>query len=81
MEFTGNVLGYATSVVCPFRLEVLCIHQPLGAVGRLLLLIHRVRPFLARAALHAMRHWGNPCHWLPIYAGKSSVRAVLCFIN
>jgi hypothetical protein len=63
MEFTGNVAGYATSVVSnlsehpPFELSWLL------SVDRLLLLIPRFASFLADTPLYSMHHWRHPRSW------------------
>jgi hypothetical protein len=57
MEFTGNIIGYASSVVskmylCPTRQLTYLI-----TVVGLLLLLYRLGPFMACPTVHSVCHW------------------------
>lgn len=63
IEFTGNIVGYSSSVVSTARNRHLTRGYRLTAllaVDRLLLLVHRVECFVEGSARHASRHRPNP---------------------
>lgn len=52
------------------------------AVGRLLLLVHRFRSFLAHTVVYAMCNRGHSCGWVPCNARKPKVCfSVLGFLH
>ena len=81
MEFTGNIFGYASSVVS--RLHS-CSIMELGAntivVDRLLLFIHPLGSFMAYPSFYAMCHRGDPHCGMFGYARESSVCCLIIAI-
>lgn len=70
MEFTGNIIGYSSSVVRSFLASLLTptrAHHVLYdlVVDRLLLFVHRLGPLVADTPFHTMCNWIYPCHRLP----------------
>jgi hypothetical protein len=62
MEFTGNIAGYAVSVVCSIVIGT-CVQTTdlLVLVGGLLLLVHEVGSIMAYTTLLTMRYRRNSC--------------------
>ena len=75
MEFSVNVFGYASSVVCPFA----CIYCPTIlitgwlAVDRIFFFFHKRRFVVESAAVRAVHHWGAACRRLFDDAGEPTV--------
>jgi len=75
MEFTGNIIGYASSVVSKMRLYPGLSAHDIAVVG-LLLLVYRLGPFMAYSTVRSVRHWGDSCSGLVGPSGKPSVRII-----
>lgn len=67
MEFTGNIFGYASSVVRKLA-RVLLYIADMWTVAGLRLLVHRLELILARTAIHSGCHWDHPGPGFPCHA-------------
>lgn len=73
MEFTGNIFGYASSVVCLLDGLVLLPFTMGPAVDRLLLVLYRIGLVLENTPVDSMYHRGHPRCWIPYHARKPTV--------
>lgn len=73
MEFTGNIFGYASSVVCLLYGLMLLPFSMSPAVDRLLLVLYRIGLVLENTPVDSMHHRSHPRCWIPCHARKPTV--------
>ena len=68
MEFTGNIFGYASSVVCVLDSLIFPQLSADPAVDRLLFVLYRIGLVLANTLVHSMCHRSHSRSWISCYA-------------
>ena len=68
MEFTGNIFGYASSVVCLSNGLTFSPFSMNHTVDRLLLVLYRIGLVLENTPTDPMHYWSYPRCWIPGHA-------------
>lgn len=79
IEFTGNIAGYASSVVRALHVPTAKSNTDriLSAVDRLLLLVYRLGPVMADTSGYAGGYWHYPSHRIAPHSRVAKVSS--CF--